>query len=244
MSFKDKVVLVTGGSRGIGREIVRQFCNEGAKVYFTYLSNVSQASQLVEELGGSVKAFRVDGRKHEEVKNFVEIIGEEQGVIDVLVNNAAVVPKSLLPNTSLEIWNDTLHANLTSIFSYCTLAVKYLFRNRGVIINISSLAADRPGKGAGAYSATKGAIESLSRTMALEYASFGIRVNTVAPGLIETDVAEEVTEKFKNDLLSRTPLKRFGLPEDVSNAVLFLASNKANYITGTQLYVTGGRHIN
>lgn len=244
ITFEDKIVIVTGGSRGIGRNIVKSFCEAGAKVHFTYLSNKEDAVCLEKELGNTVKAHRVDGRQHSEVENFINDIGKKYGKIDILVNNAGIVPKTLLPNTSLDTWNNTISTNLTSIYSFCTTAFGYLYKSgAGVIINISSLASDRPSKGAGAYSATKGAIESLSRVLALEYAPFNIRINTVAPGLIETDVAKDVTEVFKKDLLSRTPLKRFGSTNDVSNAILFLASDKASFITGERLYVSGGRHI-
>lgn len=244
ISFQNKVVIVTGGSRGIGKQLVKDFSSSGAKVFFTYLNSKNESEILSKEIGEQIEGHRVDGRIPNEVNNFIEKIGTKLGKIDVLINNAGVVPVALLQETSVDTWDNTLNSNLNSVFNFCKSSLKHLYKSgSGVIVNVSSLTADRPGKGAAAYSASKGAIESLSRALAIEYAPFKIRVNSVLPGLIETDVADEVTNEFKQELIKRTPLKRIGTTEDVSNAVLFLASEKAQFITGTKLYITGGRHI-
>lgn len=244
--FRDQVVVITGGSRGIGRALVQNFVSKGAKVYFTYLSNDAAAEDTVGLCQGLHEpvANKVDIRESSLIHDFVRLVGTQQGKIDILINNAGVVPRSLLPQTTASMWNNALQTNLSSVHFFCLEAFPFLLRGDGkAIVNISSVAADRPSKGLGAYSATKGALEALTRVMALEYGSFNIRVNTVAPGLILTEVAKDILPEVRDKIISRTPLRRAGTVDDVCEAVSFLASHRASFITGTQLYVTGGKHL-
>ena len=245
INFKDKVVIITGGSRGIGKELVKAFHREGARVYFTYVAKEKEAESLVDELKERVYGYKADNRVFQEVENFIKHIGNKEKRIDILINNAGIVPRFLFSNTSMKTWNDVIAINLIGVRNFCLASLKYLIRSENAsIINISSVAADRPSSGISAYCATKGAIESLTRVLALELSPFKIRVNTIAPGLIETDVAKDITENKREEILARTPLKRFGKVEDVCNSALFIASDKASFITGAQLYITGGKHLN
>ncbi|MBU3093584.1 SDR family oxidoreductase [Clostridium sp. CF011] len=248
IDFSNKIVVITGGSRGIGKELVRAFAEANAKVYFTYLSNEEKAENVVSEFSEryntTIKSYAVDGRSKEAVRNFMETVLTENNKIDVLINSAGYIPRGLFLNTTETVWKNTIDSNLNSVYNYCTSALKYMLLNKeGCIINISSVSACFPATGQAAYSASKGAIESLTKALALEYGKYNIRVNTIAPGLIETEVVKTISNKIKQEILKRTPLGRFGRTEDVSNIALFLASENASYITGTQLLVTGGRHL-
>lgn len=248
-NFSDKVVVITGGSRGIGKVLVRTFAEAKANVYFTYLSNKEKADQVVgeytEKYNTVVKAFAVDGRSKQEVQSFMDTVLKENGKIDVLINSAGYIARGFFLNTTETVWKNTLDSNVSSVYNYCMSGLKpMILQKKGCIINISSVAADFPAKGQAAYSASKGAVESLSKALALEYGGYNIRINTIAPGLIETEVVKTISNKVKQEILKKTPLGRFGRAEDVSNAALFLASDNASYITGTQILVTGGRHLN
>ncbi|EGD47357.1 short-chain dehydrogenase/reductase SDR [Ruminiclostridium papyrosolvens DSM 2782] len=248
ISFSDKVVIITGGSRGIGKDLVRAFAQANAKVYFTYLTNGEKAQNVVDEFSrryaATIKANAVDGRSKEDVHNFIETVITENKKIDVLINSAGYIPRGLFLNTSEDVWKNAIESNVSSIYNYCTNVLKYMLLEKGgCIINISSVSAHFPAKGQAAYSASKGAIESLTKALALEYGKYNIRVNTIAPGLVETEVVKTISNQVKQEILKRTPLGRFGRAEDVSNTALFLASENASYITGTQLLVTGGRHL-
>jgi len=248
INFSDKIVVITGGSRGIGRELVRAFAEAKAKVYFTYLSNEEKAKNVVNEYSerynATIKAYAVDGRSKEAVQNFIEEVIAENSRIDVLINSAGYIPRGLFLNTTEPVWKNTIDSNVNSIYNYCISALKHmLLEKEGCIINISSVSAYFPAKGQAAYSTSKGAIESLTKALALEYGKYNIRVNTIAPGLIETEVVKTISDQVKQEILKRTPLGRFGRAEDISSVALFLASENASYITGTQLLVTGGRHL-
>lgn len=244
VEFKDKIVVVTGGSRGIGAEIVKAFASNGAIVHFTYQSNHDAARLVEESFPNQVKGHQVDGCHQEQVENFLKTVGKMHKKIDVLVNNAGLVIRSLLANLTLEDWDRSIQTNLRAPFLYCTKALRYLMKSDApAIVNISSVTADRVSHGLGIYCASKAGLESISKVLALEYASYKIRVNTIAPGLIETDMSVMTPDEVKEKILKKTPLGRMGKTEEVTNAVLFLASQKASYITGSQVYVTGGRHL-
>lgn len=243
-----KTVIITGGSRGIGREMVRAFAEAGANVYFTYLSNHIKAQNVQEEFGkryhSKINSCSVDGRVGSEVKNFIEDIIKETGKIDILINCAGYISRGFFLNTTEDVWKNTLDSNVNSIFHYSKYVLKHMILQKsGCIINISSVSAHFPAKGQAAYSTSKGAIESLTKALALEYGKYNIRVNTIAPGLIETEVVKTISPKVKSEILTKTPLGRFGRADDISNLALFLSSERASYITGTQILVTGGRHL-
>ena len=246
--YDGKTVIITGGSRGLGKEMVRAFAEEGANVYFTYLTSHDKAKKVEIEYSKKynalIKSYAVDGRCMSEVEGFVKSVLSETGKIDILINSAGYISRGFFLNTSEKVWKKTFDSNVNSIYNYCINVLKPMILNKnGCIINISSVSAMFPAKGQAAYSASKGAIESLTKALALEYGQYNIRVNAIAPGLIETEVVKTISEKVKNEILSKTTLGSFGNGKDVSSLALYLASDKASYITGTQIFVTGGRHL-
>ncbi len=247
-TFSGNTVVITGGSRGLGKEMVRAFAEAGANVYFTYLSNHEKARNVEKEYSEQyntvIRAQSVDGRSREAVKSFIDSVLGETGKVDILINCAGYIARGFFLNTSEDVWKNTIDSNINSIYNYCMSVLKpMILQRKGCIINISSVSALFPAKGQAAYSASKGAVESLTKALALEYGCYNVRVNTIAPGLIETEVVKTISSKVKKEILNRTPLGRFGRADDVSNLALFLASENASYITGAQFLVTGGRHL-
>ena len=244
MRLKDQVAIVTGGSRGIGRGIVKAFAAEGAKVAFTYKGNQSAAESLVTEVtqaGGVAKAYQGDVAVHDEAVKIVEAVEAEWGPIFVLVNNAGVIRDGLFVAMREEEWNVVLQTNLGGTFNFChALAMKMARQRKGRIINISSVAATNSNPGQTNYAASKGAINSFTRALAVELAGRGITVNAIAPGFIETDMSENVRNKAGDLIKKMIPLKRLGQPDDIAKTAVFLASAEAGYITGQILTVDGG----
>jgi 3-oxoacyl-[acyl-carrier protein] reductase len=246
-SLSNKVVLINGGSRGIGAGMVKAFSQQGSTVYFTYNKNDDAAQDLVSSCAknpGRVYSKKIDSRSAEFVEQVVKEIWKQENSIDILINNAAVIPRGLFLNISKQIWKDTMECNINGAYNYCFNSLKYMMKKKqGVIINISSVSGQHPGKGQAAYSTSKGAIESFTKVLALEYGHYNIRVNAIAPGFIETEIHNPILPEVKNEILKRTPLGRYGSISDITNATLFIASDNASYITGITLYVTGGRHL-
>ena len=242
--FRDKVVLVTGGSRGIGRAVVEGFVADGATVVFTYSTNEAAAAELTGSLqsaGAKVIARRLDVRDAAAVGSLMDMIDAEHGRLDVLVNNAGIIRDQLMIAMEEHDWADVLATNLTGSFHTIKAAARLMMRRRqGSIVNVSSVAASRPGRGHANYAASKGGLESMTKAMACELAARGIRVNAVAPGMIETDMSRDVRQLAGDEILSRILMKRYGTPQDVANAVLFLASDLSAYVSGTIFHVDGG----
>jgi len=241
-SMNGHTVIVTGGTRGIGRAIVEAFVEAGAKVAFTYTQSSGVASEMLASLNkGSLRAMAAKVEGHEEFDGFVQAVEEELGPVTVLVNNAGIIRDQLLMMMSESDWNDVIATNLTGTFiALRPVATLMVRRRRGVIINISSIAASRPGKGHANYAASKGGIESLTKALAVELAPRGVRVNCVAPGMIETDMSKHVRDLAGDEIVAKIPMKRFGTAKDIAHAVLFLTSDHASYITGNILHVDGG----
>jgi 3-oxoacyl-[acyl-carrier protein] reductase len=239
-----KLVCVTGGSRGIGQAIVTAFADAGAKVVFTYLGAQSAAQELTAQLGergGHAVGYRVDVRDEAETDGFFAMLEAEHGRLDVLVNNAGVIRDGLTATMAEDDWSTVVATNLTGAFHCVRPAVRAMLRQRGgAIINVSSVAATHPGRGHANYAASKGGIEALTRALAVELGGKGIRVNAVAPGMIETDMSKAVMQLAGDEVLARIPMKRLGLPREVAAAVLFLASPRASYVSGAILPVNGG----
>ncbi len=243
-NFADKVVLITGGSRGIGKALVESFARDGARVLFTYAGNQAAADELAGSLRAAdlkVSGLQIDVKDEAGVAGLVDMIDREHGRLDVLVNNAGIVRDTLIMTMEKADWDDVLETNLTGAFNAIKPAARLMMRKRqGSIVNLSSIAATRPGRGHANYAASKGGIESMTKALAAELAPKNIRVNCVAPGMIETDMSKDVRQLAGDQILSRILLKRYGTPEDNAYAVQFLASDLASYVTGTVLHVDGG----
>ena len=244
MRLKDQVAIVTGGSRGIGRGIVKAFVAEGAKVAFIYKGNQQAADSLMAEVaqtGGVAKAHQCDVTSHDAAVKVVEAVEADWGPVNILVNNAGVIRDGLLVGMKPEEWNVVIQTNLGGTFNFClAVAMKLARQRKGRIINISSVAAEHVNKGQTNYAASKGAINSFTRALAVELAGRGVTVNAIAPGFIETEMTESVRNKAGDLIKKMIPLKRLGQPEDIAKAAVFLASADAAYITGQIITVDGG----
>jgi 3-oxoacyl-[acyl-carrier protein] reductase len=244
MRLKDKIALVTGGSRGIGRAIAKAFAAEGAQVVIVYRGSQQAAEALVDEIrqaGGTAFANQADVADSAAVAALVERVQLEIGPIDILVNNAGVIEDDLFVRLDLERWNKVLQTNLGGTFNFCqAVAYSMMKRRTGRIINISSVAATHVNPGQTNYAASKGAINSFTRALAVELASRGVTVNALAPGFIETDMSAAVRNKAGDKLKKYIPMRRIGTPEDIAKAAIFLASDESSYITGQVLTVDGG----
>jgi 3-oxoacyl-[acyl-carrier protein] reductase len=244
MRLKDQVAIVTGGSRGIGRGIVKAFAAEGAKVAFVYKGSREAAESLVADVtqaGGIARAHQCDVANYEAVAKTVEAVEADWGPVQILVNNAGVIRDGLLVGMKVEEWDVVIQTNLGGTFNFChALAMKLARQRKGRIINISSVAAEHVNKGQTNYSASKGAVNSFTRALAVELAGRGVTVNAIAPGFIETEMTEVVRNKAGDLIKKMIPLKRLGQAEDIAKTAVFLASADASYITGQVLTVDGG----
>jgi 3-oxoacyl-[acyl-carrier protein] reductase len=242
-----RTILVTGGSRGIGRGICLAFARSGNHIYFNYSSAgeaAAQTEKLVAEAGGTATGIQVNVASEEEVIGFVARALDETGRIDVLVNNAGITRDGLIVRMKEADWEAVLNVNLKGAF-LCTKAVtKPMMKQRyGRIINVSSVVGVSGNPGQANYVASKAGIIGLTKGVARELASRGITANVVAPGYIETDMTADLPDKAKDAMVSQIPLGRSGTPEDIAAAVVFLASDQAAYITGQVLHVSGGMYM-
>lgn len=240
--FDQKNVLVTGGTRGIGRDIVRQFSGEGARVAFTYRSSSAEANALVSELGEArTLAIQGDAAEPAAAEEAVSIVLEKWGSVDVLVNNAGVTRDNLMLRATAKDWDFVLDTNLKSVFNFCKAVYRPMMKQRaGRIINISSVVGVTGNAGQTNYAASKAGMIGLSKSLAKELSKRGVTVNVVAPGYIETDMTSGLSDAAREAMLSAVPLGRAGGAGDVAAAVLFLASDNAGYVTGHVLHVDGG----
>jgi 3-oxoacyl-[acyl-carrier protein] reductase len=244
MRFEGKTAIVTGGSRGIGRACVARLVAEGANVALVYQSNQQAAESLVAELAsaaGEVRAIQADVRDLALAHKIVDQLFEEWEKIDVLVNSAGVVRDGLLGAMTLEQWRDVLDINLGGTFNYCHAVTQpMMMMRRGSIVNLSSTAAEFASRGQVNYAASKGGINGLTRALAKELAPRNVRVNAVAPGMIETDMSQVVRGIAGDQIKKMIPMKRIGQPEEIASVAAFLASDDAAYLTGQVLRVDGG----
>lgn len=239
-----KVALVTGGSRGIGRAIVETLAGDGAEVTFLYRGASEAAAVVVADgaaRGYKLSAEQADVRDAAQCEAAVERLIERSGTIDILVNNAGVVRDGLLAMLSSDDVRDVVETNLIGTMMMSRAVAPHMISRRsGTIINLSSVAASKGGRGQSNYAASKGGIEAFTRALAVELASRRVRVNAVAPGVIETEMSQAVRDLAGDQVLSRILLKRYGQAQEVANAVWFLASGLSGYITGEVLHVDGG----
>ena len=242
--IEGKTAIVTGGGRGIGREIVKMLAAEGADVNFFYLKNLEAAEALETECrasGGKVTAVQVDVRSSDDCGRAVESVLDRTDRVDILVNNAGVIRDNLLPAFTEEDINDVLATNVLGVFHITGRVAPVMMRQRsGTIINISSVSGEKGGKGQTNYAASKGAINAFTRALAVELAPRKVRVNAVAPGLIDTEMSREVRELAGDQALDRILLGRYGTPAEVASVVCFLASRYGQYINGEIVHVDGG----
>jgi 3-oxoacyl-[acyl-carrier protein] reductase len=238
----DGVAVVTGGSRGIGRAIVEVLASAGMTVVFTYREKATAASEVVAAGQGSrITAEKLDVRDAAACTDLVERVVERNGRIDLLVNNAGVIRDNPLTILEEEDVRVVLETNVTGAFNLTRAVAPHMIsKRRGKIINISSVAGEKGGRGQTNYAASKGALNAFTRALAVELAPRSITVNAVAPGVVETEMSRQVRERAPEEVLSRILLRRIGRPVDVAYAVWFLASRFADYITGQVLHVDGG----
>ena len=239
-----KVALVTGGSRGIGRAIVERLAGDGVDVVFFYRDNAGAAREVIDAVtaaGGKAEAMQVDVADANAVTAAVDQLIASRGRVDVLVNNAGIVRDNLLALLDDADIRTVLDTNIGGVFNVTRAVVPHMISKRsGRIINLSSVAAEKGGRGQSNYAASKGAINAFTRAMAVELASRKISVNCVSPGVIETEMSQKVRDLAGDDVKARILLRRYGQAQDVAHAVWFLASRFADYITGEVLHVDGG----
>ncbi len=244
MLLKDKIAVVTGGTRGIGRAISILFAEEGARVIANFSKDVEAAESLISEAQSrrlNIGLFKADVTQFDQVKEMVEDVFAEYGRIDILVNNVGLIRDNFLMLMSDEDWDSLMKANLKSLF-YCCKAVvrKMIPGKRGNIVNISSVSGIIGTSGQTNYAATKGGMISFTKSLARELGPFNIHVNAVAPGLIESEVLSRMPKEKVQAIVKSSSLGRIGKPEEVARVVLFLASEHSSYITGQTLVVDGG----
>ncbi len=242
--LENKVVLITGASRGIGKAIAQHCVNQGAKVAFTYLSSDEKANALAKELsgnGGEAVGFKSNAADFDAAQKLVDDVIEKFGTIDVLVNNAGITRDTLLMRMSEEQWDDVINTNLKSAFNLTKAVQRPMLKARkGSIINMSSVVGVSGNAGQANYAASKAGMIGFTKSVAQELGSRNIRCNAIAPGFIETEMTAALDEKVVQEWRNSIPLKRGGSTDDVANTVVFLASEMSAYITGQTINVCGG----
>ncbi len=244
MKLQDRTAIVTGASGGIGRAIALQLAAEGAIVVCNYRSSKQRAEQVVQSIidaGGRALSMQGDVKSLAEMEKMAAAVIEQLGRIDILVNNAGINKDDLILSMSEQAWREVLETNLYGAFN-CIKAVaqQMMFQKKGRIINISSVAGERGGRGQTNYAASKGGLNGFTRAAAIELAPKNITVNAIAPGVIETDMSQEVLRRAKELVMNHIPLKRLGTCDEVARMAVFLASDDAAYITGQIIHVDGG----
>ncbi|WHY93567.1 3-oxoacyl-[acyl-carrier-protein] reductase [Neobacillus cucumis] len=244
MSLAGKAVLVTGASRGIGREIALELARQGANVAVNFAGSEAKANEVVDEikaLGRDAFTVKCDVSNSEEVASMVKETVDRFGKLDILVNNAGITKDNLLMRMKEEEWDDVISINLKGVF-LCTKAVtRQMMKQRyGRIINIASIVGVSGNPGQANYVAAKAGVIGLTKTTAKELAARNITVNAIAPGFITTDMTDKLTEDIKTEMLKQIPLARFGEPKDIAKVTAFLASDDSSYMTGQTLHIDGG----
>ena len=246
-NLNNKIAIVTGASQGIGKIIAFELAKSGAHVA-CISRNKKAIESIVDEItinGGQASSFPCDISDSDTLSEIITEIIKENSRIDILVNNAGITKDSLLIRMSIEQWDDVINTNLKGAF-HCTKAVmRYMMKNKfGRIINITSIVGLTGNAGQANYAASKAGLIGMTKSIAKEVASRGITANCIAPGWIETSMTDKLSGEVKNEFLSHIPVGRIGSPDDIANAVIFLASDEAGYITGQTITVDGGRIIN
>ena len=240
--LENKNIIVTGASGGIGNSIVEKFYECGSNI----LASGTRIEKL-EELKNrfnKIKILKFDISQTDKIEGFIENASNELGGLDCIVNNAGITQDNLAIRMSIDEWKKVIETNLSSTFLLSKFTIKKMLKNKsGKIINITSVVAHTGNLGQANYSASKAGIIAMSKSLAIEYAKKNININCISPGFIKTAMTEKIDEKFKDIIISKIPSAKLGEPEDVANAVLFLASNLSDYINGETLHVNGGMYM-
>ncbi len=240
--LENKNIIVTGASGGIGSSIIEKLNHCGANI----LASGTRVEKL-EELKNKfdkVKILKFDISKADKIEEFIDKASNELGGLDCIVNNAGITQDNLAIRMNIEEWRKVIDINLTSTFLMSKFAIKKMLKNKqGKIINITSVVGHTGNLGQANYTASKAGIVAMSKSLAIEYAKKNINVNCISPGFIKTAMTDKIDDKFKETIISKIPSARLGEPEDIANAVLFLASSSSNYINGETLHVNGGMYM-
>jgi 3-oxoacyl-[acyl-carrier protein] reductase len=246
MRLKEQVALITGSARGIGKEVAMLFAQEGAKVIISDI-NGDSASKTCEEFktqGFEASGFACDVTNADSVSQMVDKILDKYGRIDILVNNAGITRDNLLLRMTEQEWDSVLNTNLKGAFICTKVISKFMLKaKKGKIVNIASIIGVRGNAGQANYAASKGGVIAFTKSVAREFATRNITANAVAPGFIQSDMTDKLSEKAKEEIFKQIPLGKLGTPKDVANVCLFLASSEADYITGQTIIVDGGMGI-
>ena len=243
IDLKDKKIIVTGASGGIGNSIVKKLNESGAKILASG-TKIEKLSEL-ESKFSNVKTLQFDISQQEKIEEFIEKATTELGgSLDCVINNAGITQDNLAIRMNLEEWKKVIDINLTSTFLLSKFAIKKMLKNKsGKIVNITSVVGHTGNLGQSNYTASKAGIIAMSKSLAIEYAKKNININCISPGFIKTAMTDRIDDKFREIIISKIPSARLGEPEDIANAVLFLASNQSNYINGETLHVNGGMYM-
>jgi 3-oxoacyl-[acyl-carrier protein] reductase len=240
--LKEKNIIVTGASGGIGNSIIEKFYECGANILAS--GTKVEKLELLKKKFNNIKILKFDISQSEKIEEFIESASNELGGLDCIVNNAGITQDNLAIRMSLEEWKNVININLTSTFLLSKFAIKKMLKNKkGKIVNITSIVGHTGNLGQVNYSASKAGIVAMSKSLAIEYSKKNINVNCISPGFIKTVMTDKIDEKFKEVIISKIPSGRLGTPEDIANAVLFLASTKSDYINGETLHVNGGMYM-
>ncbi|HEX3015117.1 MAG TPA: 3-oxoacyl-[acyl-carrier-protein] reductase [Desulfobacteria bacterium] len=244
MMLKEKVAIITGASRGLGRATALALAAQGVKVAVNYAGNAAKAEEvvnLIQAQGGQAVAVQADVSEAADVEKMISLVIERYGRVDILVNNAGITRDGLLLRMKETDWDAVLNTNLRGVFLVTKAVSKLMMKQRsGKIINLSSVVGLSGNAGQANYAAAKAGILGFTKSLAKELGSRGITVNAIAPGFIQTDMTEKLNDQVREKMLAEIPLGRLGVPEDVAKLVVFLASDEADYITGQTINVDGG----